>query len=676
MKITDRFWRYIAGKAARHWKVDVQEYEFELGISGDVADPYYLDAYSISTWVFRCVNVIAQECAKVPLRFYNEKGELVEKGDLIDVMSRVNPYDASYNLRYQIPGFLGINGNCYLSYEKEAKELYVLHPDRMTIIPGKGDEKINGYIYETNGKKEGYAPDEMIHFKTFNPYNEYYGLSALKVAMTPLTTDIHAQRWNKNFFKNSAIPRGALVTDQELEDQQANRLRKQWEKVYKGTDKAHRIAVLGKGAKWQDVMKSMKDMEFVTLRKMNREEIIAGYGVPPVLLGIFEYANYANSTQQLKIFYEHTVIPMLKLLESVYDEQLIPKIQKGLYAKHDLSDIDVLKENQLVKAKTAETLSKTVMTVNEVRELLYDKEPVEWGDEPIRQAPAGGGLTGLAVKPPDSAIPVLNMPILKDEKAMSQEDIVLWQIQEKKLARHESTFEKRMQEFFKQQEKRVLKNFDDLMKKSFSKMSEEEIAAVMDLVKEIEELRKNGTTTITEILTASAEENLLDVGVDISFDIKPQVAKWIDAKALKLAGQVNDTTKLKIKKVLIQGVEEGQTVEDMRKGIQGIFERAQGTTIKPGRARTIARTESNSAVSKGTVEGWKESEVVESKVWLTAPGAENPRHEMVPGLNRQTVGLNDSFNVQGEMLDHPGDPVGSPENTINCRCAVIAKTRE
>ena len=672
MKIWDRPLRWFAQKVARHLAVDIQEHELDLGISGDQNDPHYLDTYRVSIWVYKCVNLIAEACASIPLKFYDQKGEEVVKGDLFDVMNRVNPFDTNYTFRYQIAGFLRLTGNAYVNWEKTSKELYLLRPDRVTIVPDP-IEKVKRYIYNVNGKKIGYEPDEIIHFKSFNPYNDYYGLSPWMVAMLTLTTDFWAAQYNKNFFKNSAIPRGALITDQELDDKQAARLRKQWEKVYKGTDKAHRIAVLGKGAKWQDVMKSMKDMEFGLLRKMNREEILAVGNIPPVLAGIFEFANYANSTQQLKIYYEQGVIPMLRLLESTYNEQLIPKIQPGLYAKHDLSDIDALKENELVKATTAKTLASTIMTVNEVRDRFYDLPEVEWGNEPVRAQPAGMGALSLTK---EKEIPLLNMSILKDRKAMTQEDVLLWQIHEKKLTNHEKLFEKRMQEFFRAQEKRVLRNFDSLVGKSFTKMSEEEVGAVMDLVKEIEELRKNGTTTVTQILRAAAEESAIDVGVDISFEISPQVQKWIDAKILKLAGYVNETTKLKIKKVLIEGINEGQTIEDMRKGIQGVFERAQGTAIKPGRARTIARTESNSAVNKGTMEGWRQSEVVESKTWLTAPGAETPRHEMVPGLNRQTVGLNDSFNVQGEMLDHPGDPAGSPENTINCRCTMIAKTRE
>jgi hypothetical protein len=33
------------------------------------------------------------------------------------------------------------------------------------------------------------------------------------------------------------------------------------------------------------------------------------------------------------------------------------------------------------------------------------------------------------------------------------------------------------------------------------------------------------------------------------------------------------------------------------------------------------------------------------------------------------------FIVDGEALDHPSDPSGSPENTINCRCVELRRVK-
>ena len=36
----------------------------------------------------------------------------------------------------------------------------------------------------------------------------------------------------------------------------------------------------------------------------------------------------------------------------------------------------------------------------------------------------------------------------------------------------------------------------------------------------------------------------------------------------------------------------------------------------------------------------------------------------------QTVPIGQAFDVDGEQLVYPGDPGGSPENTVQCRCTV------
>jgi hypothetical protein len=89
----------------------------------------------------------------------------------------------------------------------------------------------------------------------------------------------------------------------------------------------------------------------------------------------------------------------------------------------------------------------------------------------------------------------------------------------------------------------------------------------------------------------------------------------------------------------------------------------------------IARTEMTALVNGGDVAATRivsdATGVAYEKQWLTAGGAEHPRHELYDGLDGQTVGLEEYFDVGGDQLAYPGDPDGSPEETINCRCTVI-----
>lgn len=88
-----------------------------------------------------------------------------------------------------------------------------------------------------------------------------------------------------------------------------------------------------------------------------------------------------------------------------------------------------------------------------------------------------------------------------------------------------------------------------------------------------------------------------------------------------------------------------------------------------GRAICVARTEVIGTSNGASFETARFIDDTLKKSWLTTiDGRERPWHADVDG---QIVGINDKFVVYGEELDYPGNPMGSPENVINCRCAII-----
>jgi uncharacterized protein with gpF-like domain len=99
--------------------------------------------------------------------------------------------------------------------------------------------------------------------------------------------------------------------------------------------------------------------------------------------------------------------------------------------------------------------------------------------------------------------------------------------------------------------------------------------------------------------------------------------------------------------------------------------------MSKSRAVLIARTESASSMNFGTVKTY-ETAGVEKKTWLStrddrtrseAKGDEFDHSIMMD----VTVGINEKFDVGGEMLDYPGDPEGSAGNICNCRCTIIGE---
>jgi uncharacterized protein with gpF-like domain len=91
------------------------------------------------------------------------------------------------------------------------------------------------------------------------------------------------------------------------------------------------------------------------------------------------------------------------------------------------------------------------------------------------------------------------------------------------------------------------------------------------------------------------------------------------------------------------------------------------------RAELIARTEAGTSVNAGTfatyiVEGVEEKEWVSVRDDRTRDSGDEFNHLDMDGT---IVGINEKFDVDGELLDYPGDPTASAGNVCNCRCTMV-----
>jgi len=125
---------------------------------------------------------------------------------------------------------------------------------------------------------------------------------------------------------------------------------------------------------------------------------------------------------------------------------------------------------------------------------------------------------------------------------------------------------------------------------------------------------------------------------------------------------INRTTRLRLRASLAKGQAQGESHEQHVRRIMRVF------AARQFEAERIARTEVVSAYNFASVESYKQAEIEELE-WLTAKDERvRPEHHDADG---QRVAVGQRFLVGGEYLEHPGDPVGSPGNIINCRCVTV-----
>lgn len=370
-------------QAPRTWSILYSPHEERSGVSVPSFATDAPRAYSQHAWVYACVRAIAQAAASVPARVWrvSPSGERVPEASdhpLARLIQRANPRQSFAELMEATLVGLELTGNAYWAVERGADgkpaELWPMRADRVTIIPGRN--LVEGYVYQANGRKVAFAPDEILHFRYYSPADDFYGLSPLAAAADSVATDLFAIAYNQQFFRRGARPEGVITSQVQLSEEELKRLRSQFEELYAGVDKAHRVLILGSDLQWQTLGVAPRDADFLQQRRLSREEICAVFGVPPAVVGIYQYANYANAQLQRKLFWSDTVLPKLSRIAAVINEHLTPQFGADLEVGFDTSSVPALQAEARDQAEVAAILVREgILSIDEARARFYNLPP-------------------------------------------------------------------------------------------------------------------------------------------------------------------------------------------------------------------------------------------------------------------------------------------------------------
>lgn len=154
-----------------------------------------------------------------------------------------------------------------------------------------------------------------------------------------------------------------------------------------------------------------------------------------------------------------------------------------------------------------------------------------------------------------------------------------------------------------------------------------------------------------------------------SGDTKPEdvmggsVRQMLEKRSLEHAAQVVGTTKQTLQDALDTAIKNGDSVKQFASTINDLYGESMGY-----RSMRIARTELTGAINNGTVATLAD-EGFTQKEWSTVmDGHERDSHAAVNG---QTVAIDEPFKLAGGDGMYPGDESLPPEETVNCRCALV-----
>lgn len=670
---------------------------------------------SYSSWVYACIRKISSEIANISLRLYKRKNENeveeIKKHDVLDLLDGVNEFMTRYDLFELLGIYLELTGEAFWWKIKNNNGKIVsiypwLSPVNMDVVPSP-EKFVEGYVYRVpgSGKEIVFNSDEIIHFKYPNPQNPYRGLSPVKAAEIAIASDREASKWNWNFFKNSATPRGVLELEGTLTQEQFERIRTQWESMHQGGRNAHRLAILEGGGKFKEIGLKQTDMDFVSLRKYSRDEIFAIFGIPKGVISA-EDINRAVAEAHKAVFVEETIVPKLRKIVSYLNEFLLPDYGDDTLF-FDFDDPSPRNIEMALKYYDA-GIKDGWLSPNEVREEEGYK-PFDGGDNlflPLNMASIGQvkekGKVLLNVKRIKRPLQEKIEDLIKEDKNIRKKlDEISREFKKKKIDKTKKTkkskkkrikFSEEFKEMFWKRLVIRLDKEEEILKKNLVKQFDRQQREVLRSIKSIEKQYDFEFNTdkeaqifievfkpiLTTFIAEHGKDTLEMLGLE-EFDIENErVSEFLRKEGLKFAKEVNEETKEEILSAIDEAVKEGEGIVEIKNRVKKVF-----TKAKTSRAFTIARSEASRSANFAIVEAYKQSRIVEGKEWVTALDERtcdycNSMNGKIVSLESNFFNRGDSFTPSEESrpLNFNYGSVGEPPLHPNCRCTTIPVLKE
>jgi HK97 family phage portal protein len=339
------------------------------------AREYAKEGYQKNVVAFRCVQLIARAAGSLPLLVKIGDQDAPDNHPLRLLLNRPNPMQGGATFIEGVVGFRLITGNTYIERlgpdGKPPKELWTWTPYEMKVVASDAHGLPAGYVWTKDQETQTWEADaisgqsDILHWKTFHPTNQWYGLSPLEAAAYAIDQHNMAGEWNMRMLQNSAEPSGVLSTDQTISEPKFKQLLERM-KRQTGPRNARKAMILEGGLKWQQTALSPRDMDWSKGKELSAQDIASTYGVPLQLIPIPGSQTFANYEQARGALYEDEVLPLMDNLLDELNNWLSPQYGDRVKLSIDIDAVPALEPRR--KERWVAVQAADWLTPNEKRE--------------------------------------------------------------------------------------------------------------------------------------------------------------------------------------------------------------------------------------------------------------------------------------------------------------------
>ena len=558
---------------------------------------------------------------------------------------------------------------------------------------------------------------DIIWFKELdinNPYNR--GRGRVEAIGDELEGYEMLAKYQKNLFYNDAQP-PMVVSVVDGSDEEVRQLKEGWLSRVAGWINARAPSFVNRKLDIQKLTDSPRELDMTESGKYLRDLLNQHFSMPPEMRGILDNSNRSTIDSAYYLFAKNNIAPELERIAAQLNRQLMPNFDTTSILVFD----NVVDEDESFKLEVmSKGLQLGTVTVDEWRLAMGHKElpngagqvrllpinvvmvPVNETGEPdvlTLEPPASQESTGEVTagdsetstnKPVEEVVPQADMPaepqpkpakMLIDAMAKqllsSEQKAAHWKALDASATANEPVFTQVLNRHAKDERNRFLTSFKNSVKSGNSQAvaMEEALHTVVD----------QGGDRLYKALTPAwmhsyqtGAKHALDIlqqkkgykkDIAPQFDLfNPMFLAKIKAKGLDKAKGIQGTTKTALRDTLQAGIEAGESMEKLGARVSDAYSALETVQNMPGwRALMIAKTETMSSINAAQVMVYR-SEGVQQKEWLST--MDDFVRDSHAAMNGTIVGISEDFDVNGDMMDAPGDG-SDPAEVVNCRCTSI-----
>jgi HK97 family phage portal protein len=359
--------------------------------------------YQQSSAVATAVDIIAQEVEQIHPVVSTADGTLDDSHPILDLLRNPNDRNESYS---DLIGELA--RNWLLTHDtfvyaggtvsRPPVELFAVKPSIVNVTSGMNDGYPMRYLISDGSPAKGNYTQEYVRGLGYRYYNgkmrelwqirgysskssSTCGDSPLKAVCLDVYQQIRGRIHNVKLLENGARPTMVVSfegesTSQEEFDARVQSIKEQ----LAGADNAGKIAVVDGGTAVSPVSGSNRDMDFAKLDEAASRAVYNRYKIPLPLISS-EASTFNNMESAVAHLYDFAVLPAVNKILSSLSMFLMPRFgedPRKIRLAYNEEDIRALRRRRVDELKARKELG--VETINEIREGMPNREPIDGGD--------------------------------------------------------------------------------------------------------------------------------------------------------------------------------------------------------------------------------------------------------------------------------------------------------